>query len=97
MNIDIELIDPVEEWLLVKPIGGKEMTEGGIALPNVSVEKPNSGIVARASLSTCFDAGDRVIFSKFGGNTIKINDEDYLWLKESDVYALVAERDDGAE
>ena len=91
MDIDVNEIEPLNGYLLVKPIGGKTETDGGIALPNVSQEKPNRGVVMRTALGVDYvNEGDMVLFSKFGGNTIKLREEEYLWLKESDLYGVAS-------
>ena len=86
-------IKPLGERIVVKPIKQEEKTEGGIYLPETaSKEKPQRGDVI--SVGADFKGvkkGDKVIFAKYGGTEIKIDDEEYLVLGEDDVLAILEE------
>lgn len=89
----VEDIEVANGWMLVKPFNPLGMTEGGIELPLQKHEKPNKGKVICVDDDDCelhgFYKGDTVIFSKFAGNTIKIDDIDYIWLRCQDIFGFV--------
>jgi chaperonin GroES len=90
-------LQPLADRLVVKPIQREEMTKGGILLPDTAKEKPQEGEVIAAGPGRMTDdgkriamdvkVGDRVIYSKYGGAEIKIDDVDMLILRESDILA----------
>jgi len=85
--------------LVVKRLEAQEKTQGGILLPDSAKEKPKEGRVVAVGQGKLLDNGgraslqvkeeDRVIFSSYAGNEVKINGEDFLILDESDVLAIV--------
>ncbi len=86
-------IKPLGERIVVKPIKQEEKTEGGIYLPETaSKEKPQRGdVIAVGADFKGVKKGDKVIFAKYGGTEIKIDDEEYLVLGEDDVLAILEE------
>jgi len=90
-------LQPLADRLVVKPIQKEEMTKGGIFLPDTAKEKPQEGEVIAVGPGRITDdgkriemdvkVGDRVIYSKYGGSEIKINDEELIILRESDILA----------
>ncbi|MCY4357302.1 MAG: co-chaperone GroES [Gammaproteobacteria bacterium] len=89
----VEDIQVTNGWLLIKPFTMMGMSEGGIELPLQKHEKPNKGLIVKMDLILEIDygfrVGDTAIFSKFAGNTIKIDDVDYLWLRATDLLGYV--------
>ncbi len=93
-------LQPLADRLVVKPIQKEEMTKGGIYLPDTAKEKPQEGEVIAVGPGRMTDegkrialeikVGDRVIYSKYGGTEIKIDDVEMIILRESDVLAKKA-------
>ncbi len=96
MNLTLK---PLGDRLVVKPIEQEEVTSGGIILPETAKEKPQEGQVLAAGPGRLDDAGkrvpmevkvgDRVLYAKYAGTEIKLEDDKVLILKESDVLAIV--------
>jgi len=91
------VIRPLADRVVVKPIEEEETTKGGIVLPDTAKERPQEGEIIAAGpgkyergerVPLEVKVGDRVIFTKYGGNEIKIDDEKYLILRESDIMAV---------
>jgi chaperonin GroES len=90
-------LQPLADRLVVKPIQKEEMTKGGIYLPDTAKEKPQEGEVIAVGPGRMTDegkriamdvkVGDRVIYSKYGGSEIKIDDVEMIILRESDILA----------
>jgi chaperonin GroES len=90
-------LQPLADRLVVKPIQKEEMTKGGIYLPDTAKEKPQEGEVIAVGPGRITDegqriamdlkVGDRVIYSKYGGSEIKIDDVEMIILRESDILA----------
>jgi len=91
---------PLHDRVVVKRLEGEEKTKGGIIIPDTAKEKPQEGkIVAvgpgardEAGKLVPLDvkAGDRVLFGKWSGSEVKIDGEDLLIMKESDIMGVVA-------
>ena len=94
MAIDLQ---PLADRLVVRPIEREDMTKGGIFLPDTAKEKPQEGEVLAVGpgrltdegnrLAMDVSAGDIVIYAKYGGTEIKIDEEDLVILRESDILA----------
>src|SRR3989441_13291024 len=92
-------IQPLGDRLLVKPLSRETVTKSGIVLPDTAKEKPQEGEVLAVGPGKVLDNGKRttlevsvgqkVLFAKYAGTEIKINDEEYLILRESDVMGIV--------
>jgi chaperonin GroES len=92
-------LKPLGDRLIVKAIEEEETTASGILLPDTAKEKPQKGEVLAVGDGKVDDngnrqpldvaAGDTVLYSKYGGTEIKIDGEDLLVLRESDVLAKV--------
>ncbi len=89
-------ITPLHDRVIVKRIEEKESVRGGIIIPDTAKEKPQEGeIVAVGSgkrekgelIPLDVKVGDRILFGKYSGNEIKIDDEEYLILKEDEILA----------
>ena len=86
-------IKPLGERIVVKPLKQEEKTEGGIYLPETAAkDKPQQGeVIAVGSDFKGVKKGDTVIFAKYGGTEIKVENEEYLVLAADDVLALAEE------
>lgn len=92
-------LTPLGDRLIVKPIEQEETTPAGIVLPETAKERPQRGEVLAAGPGARDEDGDRipmdvsvgdtVLFAKYSGTEIKIEGEDVLIMRESDVLALV--------
>jgi len=90
-------LQPLADRLVVKPIEREEVTKGGIVLPDTAKEKPQEGEVLAVGpgrlsedgkrVAMDVKVGDRVIYAKYGGTEIKIEDEELVILRESDILA----------
>ncbi|MCD6252947.1 MAG: co-chaperone GroES [Thermotogae bacterium] len=91
------VVTPLGERLLIKPIKEEKKTEGGIVLPDTAKEKPMKAEVVAISRELEDDddfdvkVGDKVIFSKYAGTEIKVDDEDYIIIDKGDVLAKFSE------
>ncbi len=90
---------PLHDRVLVRRIEAEEKTAGGIIIPDAAKEKPAEGEVvsvgsgARAENGTItpmdVKAGDRVLFGKWSGTEVKVDGEDLLIMKESDILGII--------
>jgi chaperonin GroES len=90
-------LQPLGDRLVVKPTQKEEMTKGGIYLPDTAKEKPQEGEVIAVGPGRMTDegkriamelkVGDKVIYSKYGGSEIKVDDVEMIILRESDILA----------
>jgi chaperonin GroES len=71
---------PLHDRVLVRRLEAEEKTAGGIIIPDTAKEKPQEGDVK---------AGDKILFGKWSGTEVKINGEDLLIMKESDILGIV--------
>ncbi len=93
------MIRPLGDRVVVKPMPSEEVTKSGIVLPDTAKEKPQQGEVVAVGSGRLLDngqreaidlkAGDKVLFSKYAGNEIKIDDVEYLILREMDVLGVI--------
>lgn len=92
-------LKPLGDRLVVKPQEQEETTASGLVLPETAKEKPQQGVVQAVGPGRRDDDGNRiemdvavddvVLYAKYGGTEIKIDDEKLLILKESDVLAIL--------
>ena len=93
-------VKPLDDRVLIKRLEAEERTSGGIVLPDTAKEKPQKGTVVAAGdgrwdedgekrIPLDVSTGDVVLYSKYGGTEIKVDGEDLLVLRESDVLAVV--------
>jgi len=90
---------PLHDRILIKRIEEKEAVKGGIIIPDTAKEKPQEGeVIAVGNGKMSEDgkvvpldvkAGDRILFGKYSGSEIKMDDEEYLILKEEEVLGVV--------
>ncbi|MGB9683119.1 MAG: co-chaperone GroES [bacterium] len=94
-------LKPLGDRVLVKPIEVEEKTKSGIVLPDTAKEKPQQGKVLAVGQGRLLDngqlvplqvkEGDRVLYSKYSGTEVKIENEEYLVLSERDILAIIEE------
>lgn len=92
-------VRPLGDRVLVKPLEVEEKKKGGIIIPDTAKEKPQEGKVIAVgkgriteegkTLPLDVKVGDRILFGKYSGNEIKIDDEDYLIVKEEDILGII--------
>lgn len=85
-------IKPLGARLIVKPIEEPEKTSAGLYLPDTAKEKSMEGeVVAVGKLDDDYkvNVGDRIIYQKYAGNKIVLDDEEYLILEQNDVLAVL--------
>ncbi len=90
-------LQPMADLVLVRPIKREEVTKGGIVLPDTAKEKPQEGEVLAIGPGRVTEAGkkvpmdvavgDVVVYSKYGGNEISVDNEDLILLHETDILA----------
>ena len=90
---------PLHDRILIKRIEEKEAVKGGIIIPDSAKEKPQEGeVIAVGNGKNTEDgkiipldvkAGDRILFGKYSGTEIKVDNEDFLILKEEEVLGVV--------
>ena len=83
---------PLGDRLVIKQVVAEETTKSGIVLPGQAKEKPQEATVVAVGKNVDSDVikeGDTVIYSKYSGNTIKVDDEEYIIVKEEDVLAIL--------
>jgi len=92
------VLRPLADRVVLKPIQVEEKTKGGIVLPDTAKDKPQEGEVIAVGPGRVLDngtklapevkVGDRVIYSKYSGSEVKIEGEEYLIVRESDILAV---------
>jgi len=92
-------IMPLRDRILIKRVGEEEKTKGGIIIPDTAKEKPIQGMVIAVGagkreengkrIPLDVKEGDRVLFSKYAGNEIKIEGEEHLIVREDDILGIV--------
>jgi len=92
-------IRPLGDKVLVKRVEAKEMTAGGIVLPDSAKEKPKRGIVQAVGNGKLLDSGERskmqvakgneVLFTGYAGTEVKVNGEELLIIDENDILAII--------
>jgi chaperonin GroES len=92
---------PLADRVVVRPLEREDVTKSGIVLPDTAKEKPQEGVVeavgnGRLNENTgkrepvVLSVGYTVIYSKYAGNEVKLDDQEYLILGEKDILAVVA-------
>ena len=91
---------PLHDRVLVRRVEAEEKTAGGIIIPDSAKEKPQEGEVvaigsgARSETGTItpldVKAGDRILFGKWSGTEVKVDGEDLIIMKESDILGVIA-------
>lgn len=92
-------LTPLYDRVVVKPAPPEEVTKGGIIIPDTAKEKPQQGEVVAVGKGKLTEdgkliplqvkVGDRVLFGKYAGTEVTIDGEEYLIMRESDIYAII--------
>ena len=90
-------LQPLADRVVVKPVVKEEQTKSGIYIPDTAKERPQEGEIIAVGPGRLTDdgkriamdlkVGDRVIYAKYGGSEIKIEDQDLVIMRESDILA----------
>jgi chaperonin GroES len=90
---------PLGDRILIKRIKEEERTKGGIIIPDTAKEKPQEGKVVAVGKGKYSEegklipievkAGDKILFGKYSGSEVKLDDKEYLILREDDVLAIL--------
>ena len=90
---------PIGDHVIVERLGSAEKSKGGLYLPDTAQEKPQEGrVIAVGSGKTLKNGkvvplsvkpGDRIIFGKYSGSEIKVDEKEYVFLSEDDILAIV--------
>ncbi|MFY9531705.1 MAG: co-chaperone GroES [Candidatus Acidiferrales bacterium] len=92
-------VTPLHDRVLVRRLEEKEVVKGGIIIPDTAKEKPQEGEVIAVGAGKIekgeripmdVKVGDRILFGKYSGNDIKIDDQEYLILKEDEILAKIS-------
>jgi chaperonin GroES len=91
-------VRPLHDRVLVKRVEEKEVVKGGIIIPDTAKEKPMEGEVVAVGPGKIQDdgkrsaldvkAGDRILFGKYAGTEIKVDDQDYVIMREEEILAV---------
>jgi len=92
-------VRPLHDRILVERLEEKEIKRGGIIIPDTAKEKPQEGKVVAVGTGKVNDdgkkvpldvkAGDKILFGKYSGSEVKIDDKEYLIMREDDVLAIL--------
>ena len=95
-------INPLADRVVVKPAEAEEKTKGGIILPDTAKEKPVEGTIVAAGPGKVADngevvkmtvkVGDKVLYGKYSGTEVTIDGEEYLIMRESDIFAIMPKK-----
>ena len=90
---------PLHDRTLVKRVEEEEVGRGGIIIPDTAKEKPQKGKVIAVGTGKVTEdgkrvpldvkAGDRILFGKYSGSEVKIDDDEYVIMREEDVFAIL--------
>lgn len=92
-------VKPLSDRIIIKPSAAEEKTKGGIILPDTAKEKPVIGEVVAVGPGRKSDdgnmvpmevkTGDKVLYGKYSGTEVTIDGQEYLIMRESDIFAIV--------
>lgn len=92
-------LKPVRDRIIVRLTEAETVSRGGIVIPDAAAEKPSQGEVLAVGsgrvtpegqiIAMEIKTGDRVLFGKYAGHTVKVNEVEYHILKEEDVFAVI--------
>ena len=92
-------IRPLHDRVIVKRVEEETTTAGGIVLPGSAAEKPSQGIILAVGSGKALDngtvralevkVGDKVLFSKYSGNEVKVDGEDLIVMREEDIMGIL--------
>ena len=93
-------LKPLADRVIVKAAQAEEKTKGGLYIPDTGKEKPQYGEVVAAGPGKVSDAGqvvtmqvkvgDKVLYGKYSGTEVQVEGDDYLIMRESDIFAILA-------
>lgn len=93
------MLKPLADRVIVEVLAKEDITKSGIVLPDTAKEKPQEGKIVAVGSGKVLEngqkvvpevkAGDKVIFSKYAGTEVKVEDKEYLILSERDVLAVI--------
>jgi chaperonin GroES len=96
---------PLHDRVVVRRLESEEKTAGGIIIPDTAKEKPQEGVVEAVGpgardesgklVPLDVKAGDRILFGKWSGTEVKIDGQEYLIMKESDIMGIITDRASG--
>ncbi len=94
-------IKPLADRVIVKPNPAEEKTKSGIILPDTAKEKPIEGTVVAVGpgkvtedgkkVELSIKEGDKVLYGKYSGTEVTVDDEEYLIMRESDIFGVINE------
>ena len=92
-------LKPIGDRVIVQRLGSADKSKGGLYLPDTAQEKPQEGkVIAIGSgkvlkngkvIPLAVKPGDRIIFGKYSGSEIKVDDKEYVFLNEDDILAII--------
>lgn len=92
-------IRPLQDRVIVQRMDEEETTKGGIIIPDTAKEKPQEGKIIAVGKGKVGDdgkvtpldvkAGDKILFGKYSGTEVKIDDEDYIIMREDDILGVL--------
>jgi chaperonin GroES len=92
-------VKPLADRVLVQPESEEEQVKGGIIIPDTAKEKPQRGKIVAIGTGKTDDAGkkialnvkkgDKVLYGKYSGTEVRLDDEDYLIMPEGDILAII--------
>ena len=92
-------VRPLHDRIMIERLEEKEVKKGGIIIPDTAKEKPQEGKVIAVGNGKVGDngkkipldvkAGDKILFGKYSGSEVKIDDKEYLILREEDILAIL--------
>ena len=92
-------LTPLHDRIIVKPAPAEDVTKGGIIIPDTAKEKPLQGEIIAVGKGRTDDSGklipmqlkpgDKVLYGKYAGTEVTIESEEYLMMKETDVFAII--------
>ncbi|MBW4466541.1 MAG: co-chaperone GroES [Pegethrix bostrychoides GSE-TBD4-15B] len=100
VSLNVASVKPLGDRILIKVQEAEDQTAGGIFLPDSAQEKPQVGEVTQVGSGKRNDdgtiqaidvqVGDKVLYSKYAGNELKLNGEEFMLLREQDILAVVS-------
>ena len=83
-------LEPLADRVVLKQLVAEETTKSGIVLPGQSKEKPQQAeVVAVGEVTMNVSVGDKVIYSKYAGTEVELDDEEYIIVKQNDILAVI--------
>lgn len=93
-------IKPLFDNVLIKPLEAEQKTPSGIVLPDTVKEKPQTGLIMAVGegafdedgerMPMVVEVGQKVMYKKWGGNEIKVNNEEWMLIEQKDILAIVS-------